>query len=99
MKISEAIQQLQVLQEQQGDVDITFSYSIRINEGNTAPLPGIVDRDELRESRIKICRECDQYEIVKIPLTNFDFLKCRECGCAINAKARIKRSTCPLGKW
>ena len=99
MKISEAIQQLQILQEQQGNVDIAFSYSIRVNEGNTAPLSGTIDRDELRESRMKICRECDRHEVVKIPLTNMDFLRCHECGCAINAKARLKSSTCPLGKW
>lgn len=99
MKISEAIQQLQALIEQHGDVNIALSYSIRVSDSSMGLLPEVVDRNELRESRTAICLECDRHEVVKIPLTTIDFLKCRECGCAINAKVRLKSSKCPLGKW
>ena len=41
--------------------------------------------------RLEICKQCDEY----IPNINM----CGVCKCFISAKARIKKQTCPLGKW
>ncbi|MBL8253734.1 MAG: hypothetical protein JNJ76_09055 [Candidatus Competibacter sp.] len=98
MKIGEAIQQLQALQEQHGDVEISFSYSIRVADGDAAPVAS-QERKEMRAARMAICLECDRHEVVTVPLTRIEFVRCKECGCAVNAKARLLKSSCPLGKW
>ena len=98
MKIGEAIQQLQTLQEQHGDVEISFSYSIRVADGDVPPVAS-QERKEMLAARMAICRECDQHEVVTVPLTRIEFVRCKECGCAVNAKARLLKSSCPLGKW
>jgi len=43
------------------------------------------------EERLVICHACPEY----IPLTS----TCRDCGCFMVAKARLKNATCPLKKW
>lgn len=98
MKISEAIAQLQALHEQHGDADVAFSYSIRTTDG-PAGLSGAQERTKLHEDRMAICFGCDRHEIVKVPLTTMEFVRCLECGCAIFAKARIPSAKCPIGKW
>lgn len=50
--------------------------------------------NELYEERIDICKQCEQYYIDKILGA-----RCNECGCRLNAKARIPEATCPLNKW
>lgn len=97
MKISEAIQQLQTAQEQHGDMDITFSYSIKASDESNFPA-GLASKNQL-ERRLTICADCDRYEIVKIPLTNVDVGRCKECGCVVSIKARLPGMNCPLGKW
>lgn len=42
-------------------------------------------------ARLQICTQCDKLEK---PL-----YRCKECGCIVPAKAKIKNSTCPLNKW
>jgi len=44
---------------------------------------------ETVESRQATCLGCDR----------FDFGKCKECGCYLHAKVRIKSETCPIGRW
>jgi hypothetical protein len=46
--------------------------------------------DEARE-RYVICINCP--EIIKA--TN----QCKQCGCFMNLKVKLKRAECPLGKW
>lgn len=40
--------------------------------------------------RIELCKACDR-------LTSFN--TCKECGCFMPAKTRIKSAECPLKKW
>ena len=45
--------------------------------------------DELSRTRVAKCMKCD-------------LLKrwfCKNCGCFIPAKTRVKDESCPLGKW
>ena len=51
-----------------------------------------VKDEELRPfelTRIQTCRECEHYTM---------FI-CKQCGCLMPVKVRIKSSACPIGKW
>jgi hypothetical protein len=41
------------------------------------------------EKRLEICKKCDRYNTLGI---------CKECGCLVKFKARLKNKSCPLGK-
>lgn len=41
--------------------------------------------------RYDICKACENF----IPITS----QCRECGCWMKAKVRLRSNSCPLGKW
>lgn len=40
--------------------------------------------------RIETCKNCDRLNTLKF---------CKECGCFMPAKVRIKSASCPIGKW
>ena len=42
-------------------------------------------------TRLNICLSCDRL----MRVTN----QCKECGCFMNLKVKLKDATCPLGKW
>lgn len=46
---------------------------------------------EESERRFNICLGC--------PSLNQSTKTCKECGCFMTAKTRLKLATCPLGKW
>lgn len=46
---------------------------------------------EEAQERYNICKQCDSF----IPLTS----QCKECGCLMKIKAKIRNSDCPLSKW
>ena len=45
---------------------------------------------ELAAQRLAVCLECPRLTKTK---------NCRECGCFMVAKTKLKDATCPLGKW
>jgi hypothetical protein len=47
--------------------------------------------DETFRSRLDTCLACDRI----IQLTK----QCKECGCIMPLKAKLKDAACPLGKW
>lgn len=49
-----------------------------------------VDEQTYNE-RMNVCNGCESY--VKL------LHQCRECGCIMNLKARLKKAKCPLSKW
>lgn len=57
--------------------------------------------DEDYESRIAVCKSCDQLEAMPDPSVGF----CKACGCGKNPRAeltvkgRMPAATCPKGKW
>lgn len=64
--------------------------------GNTRPWDAInpnVEKvsDELASERYEICQACPRL----VKLTK----QCKECGCFMNVKVKLKEAVCPLGKW
>jgi hypothetical protein len=47
--------------------------------------------DEEAQSRYDICLACDRL----LPVTH----QCKECGCFMKMKVKLKKAVCPLGKW
>lgn len=47
--------------------------------------------DEAVSKRMSICLECPRL----VKLTH----QCKECGCFMNLKTKLKTASCPLGKW
>jgi len=43
------------------------------------------------EERLNICREC--------PRLFKPTMQCKECGCFMRIKTRLKSASCPIGKW
>lgn len=46
--------------------------------------------DDVRESRLSICRACPKFTPQE---------RCTECGCFMKVKSAFATSKCPLGKW
>ena len=47
--------------------------------------------EEDEKKRYDICLDCDRL----LPITH----QCKECGCFMKLKTKLKVATCPLGKW
>lgn len=47
--------------------------------------------DSYHKNRLDICKQC--------PRLFKPTLQCKECGCFMRIKTRIKSQTCPIGKW
>jgi len=43
------------------------------------------------DKRFSICLDCDKL----LPITH----QCKECGCFMKVKTKLKNTKCPLGKW
>ena len=54
------------------------------------PKTAKIDENE-SEKRLAICESCPSL----IKLTH----QCKECGCFMKLKTKLKEATCPLGKW
>lgn len=50
----------------------------------------ITQEDTINE-RFNVCKGCPEF--IKMTGT------CKECGCFMQLKTRMKSATCPLGKW
>lgn len=46
---------------------------------------------EISDKRLDICNGCEKF----IKITK----QCKECGCIMPLKVKLKDSTCPLNKW
>lgn len=47
--------------------------------------------EQYHVARLKICREC--------PSLFKPTMQCKECGCFMRIKTRLKSASCPIGKW
>jgi hypothetical protein len=54
-----------------------------------------VSSDALFESRLEVCKACDQYSSEAFDGKG----QCMACGCPIQSKLRVIAVGCPLGKW
>jgi hypothetical protein len=45
---------------------------------------------ELANQRVAICDSCEYLTGIR---------NCKKCGCFIDAKAKLKGASCPMGKW
>jgi hypothetical protein len=52
---------------------------------------GVLVDEEVYNTRMNICAACPSFK----PETK----RCAECGCFMEAKARFKNVSCPIGKW
>lgn len=63
--------------------------------GKTTPLdllrPGEYGDEDVARSRYEICLECPRL----IRTTK----QCRECGCFMQLKVKLRDAVCPIGKW
>jgi Family of unknown function (DUF6171) len=51
----------------------------------------ILVSDDVRESRLEICRSCEFFEKVKS--------RCSKCGCFMEIKTKFANVQCPIDKW
>lgn len=59
---------------------------------SVAVLDSNVEEDKaILETRLAECEACPE---LRRPI-----MQCRECGCFVLAKTRLKAASCPLGKW
>ena len=47
--------------------------------------------DETASSRMTLCMDCP--ELIKATK------QCKQCGCIMSMKVKLKEATCPLNKW
>lgn len=47
--------------------------------------------DEEENARLSLCMDCP--ELIKTTT------QCKQCGCFMKAKVKLKKAVCPLGKW
>lgn len=47
--------------------------------------------DAEESMRFSMCQECPEF----IKLTS----QCKQCGCVMKLKVKLKEAKCPLGKW
>jgi Family of unknown function (DUF6171) len=45
----------------------------------------------IAKERINLCKSCNFYEAT--------FHRCRQCGCFMPAKVRMRLESCPIDKW
>lgn len=54
--------------------------------------PNVEQADESdAKKRLDSCLSCDR--LIKVTK------QCKECGCFMNLKVKLKDASCPLGKW
>ena len=51
----------------------------------------ILVSDEVKEERLEICRQCEYYDENQV--------RCKQCGCWLEHKAKFALDSCPVGKW
>lgn len=51
----------------------------------------VISKEQLSEERMKVCQECTAFK----KLTR----QCALCGCFLELKTKLLRSSCPVGKW
>lgn len=47
--------------------------------------------DGEESTRYSLCQECPEF----IKLTS----QCKQCGCVMKMKVKLKHAACPIGKW
>jgi hypothetical protein len=45
---------------------------------------------QIAQERYAICKQCPQLSAIKT---------CKECGCIMPVKVKLRHSECPIGKW
>jgi len=52
---------------------------------------GIFVPDEVKKSRMSMCRSC--------PFFSKSDIRCKHCGCYLETKTSLKAAKCPINKW
>jgi hypothetical protein len=68
-------------------------YKEQLRQANPLHLfdPTKMTTDDVARSRYQICLGC--------PELTATTKQCKQCGCFMNAKTKLRDAQCPLGKW
>lgn len=69
----------------------TLSDTVTDSFGELAKGKSVFVNSSIQNDRMSICNNCEYF--------NSKTTQCRQCGCFMSAKARLKTSSCPAGKW
>ena len=75
-----------VLQQLKGLSDTVVDTVGDMSKGKNVFCPSNIVND-----RISTCNACPEF----VRTTT----QCKHCGCFMSSKARLKRASCPIGKW
>lgn len=75
-----------VLQQLQG-----LSHTLVDTVGDMSKGRNVFCPSNIVNERMSICNGCPEF------VTNTS--QCKQCGCFMSAKTRLKKSSCPIGKW
>lgn len=68
-----------------------FNDTVVENVGELAKGKNIFVEGSTVSHRMAICNSCDKF--------NSKTTQCGVCGCFMSAKTRLKKASCPIGKW
>lgn len=54
---------------------------------------------EIVAKRLEVCHSCEHLARKQALVFHLEYLKCNLCGCPIQSKTRLSRSTCPKSYW
>tara|TARA_B100000902_G_scaffold394131_1_gene449793 strand:+ start:1033 stop:1302 length:270 start_codon:yes stop_codon:yes gene_type:complete len=75
-----------VLQQLQG-----LSHTLVDTVGDMSKGRNVFCPSNIVNERMSICNGCPEF------VTNTS--QCKQCGCFMSAKSRLKKASCPIGKW
>ncbi len=75
-----------VLQQLQG-----LSHTAVDTIGDISKGRNVFATNDIINQRLSTCNACQEF----VRSTS----QCRQCGCFMSAKTRLKKASCPLGKW
>lgn len=68
-----------------------FNETVVDSFGELAKGKSVFVESNVVSSRMAICNSCDKFQSKST--------QCSVCGCFMSAKTRLKKASCPLGKW
>ena len=75
---------------QQGKNLAKFAWDV-LKESLSNDSTSLLVSDQIYNERLEICKSCDWYDPNEI--------RCKNCGCWLENKARWSLDSCPIGKW
>lgn len=64
-----------------------------VRRAQAAPTSG-ASEPSVAEQRMALCRACDHARALPGGV-----VQCKQCGCVMNAKTKLRGAKCPISKW